>query len=82
MTCVVESSCSVILTIVPHHNFTNNIFSLSLRLLATSMDLGLFEQVQAIQAAAGYTLTVGRLGGLDMSEFDANFEGLFKIIDA
>lgn len=46
------------------------------------MDLGLFEQVQAIQAAAGYTLTVGRLGGLDMSEFDANFEGLFKIINA
>lgn len=82
MMCAIDSSCSMTPEIVPPRNFASNIVTIGLGLLATWMNLGLFEQVQATRVVAEYALSISRMGGVDTSELDANFEALFKKINA
>lgn len=68
--------------IIPLSAFTKNIFDFSLKSVLDTIEDGQFEQAQSMRVMADYTLNVSRLSGLDVSEFEANFNNIFKVLDA
>lgn len=47
-----------------------------------TIEVDQFEQAQSMRAMVDCTLNIGRLGGLEVTEFVTNFVDIFKIIDA